>query len=199
VLSDTRFLTNLGTGETTPVNPATLAVLGGGELLVPDGPAGNKRIPLRVEDRAGTVLRRFVLDVAPALHGAEDIFGYNNESGGVVLPPMEVGDGLAWLPVHNTNSTSVIVWSLRDGSLVRRIDLPHPPTPYDDWTVLGFDGTGVLARYQALGVTPSTGPTPGQRQYFSLIDPRTGDRRQVCSLPANFASTVLTRGARYPS
>jgi hypothetical protein len=188
-----RQVTDLSTGKTTPVDPGTLAVLEGGNLLMPDGVARNRRMPVRVLDRAGNVRRHFVLDAGRALHGREDLFTYDTDRahGTAILTSVGVGAGTIMMRVYNADHESVVLFSSRDGSLLRRLDMPPHTTNYTDWTVVAFDGTSLVAQYQ-----PLSGPSAGRRQWLYLIDPGSGARREVCSLPFSIGASIMVRGAR---
>ena len=173
------------TGNLRTVPPPDGALLlAGGRWLGGDGPVGTEQHEFVVRDSAGAQVGQFIVDPTPLLADGETVLSTDARPGYVMVG----GDELAIMSVGDRAGGGVkafIVFSTRDGAVLRRIDMPDP---------LWFHQTDLMSWDENLLVLTRT-----EQKHIAvfIVDPTTGERYEVSRLEygRNVASHEVTRGA----
>jgi hypothetical protein len=172
----------------TVPDPTPALLMAGGRWLggpVPPGTPDTEEHDFAVRDPSGAEIGRFIVDPRPLLADTETVLGISTRPGwvtlGIDLGIMSVGDRAGG------GVTAFIVFSLHDGHVVRRVNLPDP---------LWFHQTDLMSWDGNLLVLTRT-----ESRYIAIVivDPATGEQYEVSQLEygggRNELGHVVTRGA----
>jgi hypothetical protein len=164
------------------------AILNDGNVLAIDQQVqkGASVLSLAVQDRDGQTVRRLRVDATALLKANESVAIYSDDGWGsqYAQARIVVGDGLGAVQLSSksagTDIGSVVVFSLADGAVVRRIDgsvaegihLPGIDVLGPEWYLIGFVDGALLTRHAT-----------NQSSQLEVIDPVTGELRGVRGVP----------------